>query len=239
MSALLIAAALSTVVAGAFVQRLSGMGFSLLTGPLLVLLDGPRNGVALTNLLSIVVALTIVGTSVRYVDRAKLAVLVPAGLVGVLPGALAARLLPAGPLQVCVGAITILGLAAVTLPRLRVEPGPAVTLSAGLTSGFTSAVAGAGGPALALYSVATRWPQQEFAATCQICFATQAIAALAIKGLPGLPVTWIGGTVAAALLGLVVGTLLAGRVSSSRTRQAAMILAALASVATIVGGLLH
>lgn len=236
---LLTGAALAAAATGAFVQRLSGIGFSLVTAPLLVLVDGPRAGVALTNVLAIVVALAVVATCVRDVDGAKLAVLVPAGLVGVLPGALASRLLPVGALEVCVGALIVLALAAVSVSRRRVRSRPVVTIGAGLASGFTSAVAGAGGPSLALYSMATGWPQREFVATSQICYASQAIAALALKGLPGLPVAWLGAAVAAALLGLLLGTVLAGRISATRTRQAAIVLATVASLAAIVDGLLR
>src|SRR5262245_58015121 len=57
------------------------------------------------------------------------------------------RLLPAGPLQVAVGIVTGLGLAAVvTAPRLRAKPRLATSLGAGAVSGFTTAIAGAGGP---------------------------------------------------------------------------------------------
>jgi Sulfite exporter TauE/SafE. len=239
LAVLLTCAGLLAVGMGAFSQRLSGMGFSLLTAPLLVLLHGPRDGVALTNLLSIVVALAVFAGSARRVDTGKLAVLLPVGLLGVLPGVLVVRAVPAGPLQVCVGAATILGLAAVAAPRLRIRAHPAATASAGFASGFSSAVAGAGGPPLALYSVATRWPQPEFAATSQLCFASQAAASLAFKGLSGLSAASLGASVAAAVVGLLAGAVLAGRVSSTRTRQAAMIIAALASAVAIVDGLLR
>lgn len=235
----LAAAAVPAAAAGAFAQRVSGLGFSLIVAPTLALAAGPRDGVALTNLLSMVVAVGVFATSARNLDAAKSAILIPAGLIGVIPGSIAFDLLPAGPLQVIVGVVTGLGLAAVTAGRrLRVAPAPATTVAAGLASGFTTAVAGAGGPALTVYAVATDWPQPSFAATAQISFAIQAAAAMGIKGIPSLPVAWLSVTVAAAIGGLTAGHLLRHRINATHTRRAAIAVAALATAVAIVRGFL-
>jgi len=75
----LIAAVAAAVFAGAVFQRLSGIGFSLVAAPVLALIGGARSGVALTNLLAVVVALVVFDTSARRVDRAKTLILIPAG----------------------------------------------------------------------------------------------------------------------------------------------------------------
>lgn len=234
--------ALIAVVAAAFTgavfQRLSGIGFSLVAAPALALLSGPRDGVTLTNLLAIVVALVVFATSARRLDRARTLVLIPTGLIGVLPGTVLFRLLPPGPLQVAVGIITALGLAAALLaPRLRAEPRPFTTGCAGLASGFSAAVGGAGGPALTIYAVATSWPQPEFVATSQLAYATQGAAALAIKGFPPVSGTWLGAAVAAVLCGLLAGHLAARRIDGARARRAAVVVAGLAALVTVVKGL--
>jgi uncharacterized membrane protein YfcA len=235
----LIAAVAAAVFAGAVFQRLSGIGFSLVAAPALALISGPRSGVTLTNLLAIVVALVVFATSARRIDRAKALILIPAGLIGVLPGTVLSRLLPPGPLQVAVGTITALGLAAVLLaPRLRAEAHPVTTGCVGLASGFSAAAAGAGGPALTLYAVATSWPQPEFVATAQLIFATQGAVALAIKGLPPVPGAWLGVAVTAVLVGLLAGHLAARRIDGARARRAAIAIAGLAALATVVKGLL-
>jgi uncharacterized protein len=105
----LAAAVLPAAAAGAFAQRVSGLGFSLIVAPTLALAAGPRDGVALTNLLSMVVALGVFASSARNLDVAKSAILIPAGLIGVIPGSIVFDLLPAGPLQVIVGVLTGLG----------------------------------------------------------------------------------------------------------------------------------
>jgi uncharacterized protein len=244
----LTAAVAAAVFAGAVFQRLSGIGFSLIAAPALALISGPRGGVTLTNLLAIVVALVVFATSARRVERKRALILIPAGLIGVLPGTLLFRLLPYGPLQVAVGTITALGLAAVLLaprlragalsPRRRGQARPVTTGCAGLASGFSAAAAGAGGPALTVYAVATSWPQPEFVATGQLSYASQGAAALAVKGFPPVPAAWLGAAVAAVLCGLLAGHLAARRIDAVRARHAAVAVAALAALATVVKGVL-
>lgn len=238
MSVLLVCDVMVTTAAGAIAQRVSGLGFSLIAAPALALAVGPREGVALTNLLAIVVAVAVFATCARNLDTARGAVLILAGLVGVVPGTIVFQLLPANWLEVAVGMVTGLGLAAVSLPRLRAAPRLPISAAAGLASGFTSAVGGAGGPALTIYAIATEWPQPQFAATAQICYAVLAAAALAAKGIPHLPVSLLGGTIAAALAGLACGHLLAHRINATRARRGAIILAALATVATVIYGII-
>lgn len=228
----------AAVLVGATAQRLTGIGFSLIVAPALTLAIGPTAGVDLTNLLTLLVACAVLVTSARRVDVARSLLLVPAGLMGVLPGAVLVHLLPSRPLQIAVGAIAGLGLlAVVAAPRLRVRPSRAVTLCAGAASGLTTALAGAGGPALTVYAVATQWPQPEFIVTGQLNYAIQAAAALAIKGVPGLPATaWFMGAATAILAGLAAGAYLAARTSGDRSRQATIVLAGLAALATVIAG---
>ena len=227
----------AAVLVGALVQRLTGIGFSLIVAPALTLAIGPSAGVGLTNLLTLLVAFAVLATSACQVDLSRSLLLVPAGLMGVLPGAILASLLPARPLQVAVGAVTGLGLlVVVAAPRLRVRPSRAVTIWAGAGSGLTTALAGAGGPALTVYAVATHWPQQEFIATGQLNYAIQAAVALAIKGPPSFPAAWFPGAAAAILAGLAAGAYLASRTSGDRSRQAAIVLAGLAALAAVIAG---
>jgi hypothetical protein len=238
MPILLTASVIVAAAAGGFAQRASGLGFSLIAAPLLALAAGPRDGVALTNLLALVVALAVFATSGRRVDRARAAILIPAGLFGVVPGTIVFRLLPASWLQVTVGAVTGLGLAAAAIARrLRMTPRPGTTAAAGLASGFSSAVAGAGGPALTVYAIATDWPQPLFAATGQVSYALQAAAALTLKGIPPLPLPWLGAAVAATLAGVAAAHLLAHRIDPAHARRAAIVIAALASAVTLIRGL--
>jgi hypothetical protein len=186
MPILLTASVIVAAAAGGFAQRASGLGFSLIAAPLLAL----------------VVALAVFATSGRRVDRARAAILIPAGLFGVVPGTIVFRLLPASWLQVTVGAFTGLGLAAAAIARrLRMTPRPGTTAAAGLASGFSSA------------------------------------AALTLKGIPPLPLPWLGAAVAATLAGVAAAHLLAHRIDPAHARRAAIVIAALASAVTLIRGL--
>jgi hypothetical protein len=234
-----VAAVILAAAAGGFAQRASGLGFSLIVAPSLALAAGPRDGVALTNLLSMAVALAVFATSARHLDTARCAVLIPAGLAGVIPGTIVFSLLPVAPLQVTVGAVTGLGLAAVAIAggRLRAAPRPATTAAAGLASGFTTAVAGAGGPPLTIYAIATDWPQPQFAATAQVSYALAAAAALGLKGIPAVPVSWLAAALAAAVGGVAAAHLLAPRIDAGHARRAAIAVAALAAALTLARGI--
>jgi uncharacterized protein len=228
----------AAVPAGAVAQRLTGIGFSLIVAPALTLAIGPSAGVDLTNLLTLLMTFAVLATSARRADLARSLHLVPAaGLMGVLPGSILAGLLPARPLQAAAGTVAGPGLlAVVTAPHLQVRPSRAVTICAGAGSGLTTALAGAGGPALTVYAVAAHWPQQESIATGQLNYAIQAAVALAIKGHPGSPAASPPGAATSILAGLAAGAYLASRTSGNRSRQATIVLARLAALATVIAG---
>jgi uncharacterized membrane protein YfcA len=229
----------AAVLVGALTQRVSGLGFALIAAPFLVILLGPYAGVSLANVLAILVAGTTLATSWRAVDGRRALTLVPAGLVGVLPGVVAARMLPAAPLQILVGSLVLFGLALTALrPRAVLRAGPAVNTGAGLTSGFMTAASGTGGPALAVYAAATGWRQTAFAPTVQISFASQAALAVGLKGLPKVGVGEMLVFIAAAALGLAVGGMASGRVAPTVARRLAMTLAVLGATGTVAKGVI-
>jgi uncharacterized protein len=222
---------------GAGVQRVSGIGFSLIAVPMLVLLVGPYQGVALANLLAIVVATTTLASTWRSVDRRRVWTLVPAGLLGVVPGVLVSRALPNDLLQVLIGGLVLLGMALVAFTsRVRFAAGPATNVATGLTSGFMTATAGVGGPALTVYAVATRWEHSAFAATAQVSFIVQSAVSVALKGMPDLSLGRTALLVAIAAAGLAVGHLLAGRVGGVAARRLVTWIALLGAAGTVVKG---
>src|SRR5215469_7562080 len=96
MPILVASAVIMSTAVGAFAQQVSGLGFALIAAPSLALAVGPRDGVALTNVLAMVVAMAVFAPSARNVDAAKAVVLIPAGLIGVVPGTIVFHVLPAG-----------------------------------------------------------------------------------------------------------------------------------------------
>ena len=76
---MLVAAVLLAVLVGTLAQSVSGIGFSLVCGPLLVAALGPQDGVRLAVLLSLVLNVVLLARLWRQVDvRTTLLLLVPA-----------------------------------------------------------------------------------------------------------------------------------------------------------------
>jgi uncharacterized membrane protein YfcA len=223
---------------GAGVQRVSGIGFALIASPFLVLLMGPYQGVVLANLLVLVVASTTLASTLRSVDRRRVWTLVPAGCLGVIPGVVVARTVPTDVLQLLVGSLILVGMLLVTLTtRLRLRAVPSTNIAAGLASGFMTATAGVGGPALTVYAVATGWESSAFAATAQLSFLAQSTLSIAVKGLPQLTIDKTALFVLVTAAGLVGGHLLAGRVGDAVVRRLVIWLALLGAVGAVVKGI--
>ncbi|MDV7087216.1 hypothetical protein GXW84_36625 [Rhodococcus sp. IEGM 248] len=91
---------------------------------------------------------------------------------------------------------------------------------------------------MTIYAIATRWPQQAFAATLQPFFFTVAGLSLATKLASGGAVhidPRLGLTAAAALLvGVKIGSTLTGRVNPAQARTVAVALAYVGAAATVL-----
>ncbi|MDD9206777.1 sulfite exporter TauE/SafE family protein [Georgenia sp. 10Sc9-8] len=241
----LVVLALAAVLVGATLQRISGMGMALMVAPTLVLLLGPVTGVLLTNATAVVSAALVLVAVRRDVDWRRYALMMPAAVLGAVPGALVVRAAPAAWLEIVVGGLILLGLlgtaALHSVPQVR---GAAPTLAAGVAGGFLSTTAGVAGPALVIYATVTRWEQRAFRATLQPTFMTMAAISLLAKGAlgatgpAGLPPWWLAAGIAAMLvLGITVGGRLSRRIDSLVARRTAVAIAVLGAVATLVRGL--
>lgn len=220
------------VFLGAAMQRVTGLGFGLVSGPVLVLALGPFTGVLLANLMSLVVNVVLLGMLWRHVMWRRTALLAVPALAMVPVGALVVRALPGPVLSLAVGLTILLALVVVLVSRrARVLHGNRGAVVAGAASGFMNATAAVGGPAVTVYAVSTGWRGVGLVASLQLYFALINAAALLAKGLPSLPpATWL-----AAALGLLVGSAV-GHLLSRRVgfEQAFPVVVALALVATSV-----
>ncbi|WP_316520032.1 sulfite exporter TauE/SafE family protein [Kitasatospora brasiliensis] len=226
-----------TVLLGASVQRLAGIGFALVAAPVLVLLLGPGDGVRLANLASCVIsALGLLG-SWRQVRLPAMLPLILAAACTVPAGAWVAAKVPAPGLLVGIGALvslaSLLVLRGVRAAALR---GTGGALVAGATSGFMNSAAGVGGPAVSLYALNTGWTTREFVPNAQFYGVVVNAFSLAAKGAPTLSATawWL---VAAALAGgAAIGRLLAARVPERRARMVVLGLALAGGLTTLAKG---
>lgn len=227
------------VLVGASAQRVTGLGFSLVSSPFMVLLLGPFDGVLVINACGAVTSLLVLAQVWRDVDLRRAGLMIVSALPAVAAGAWMARSLPAPPLAILVGLLILVALGAVVASeRARVLRGTPGAVVAGLGSGFLNVTVGAGGPAVAVYAVSTSWPQRRFAASAQLIFAALGVASLVAKG--GHPsMTAAGWALLAAGLvtGIVIGHRLEKRVSPERAQTAVIVLAMAGAVLTVIKGL--
>ena len=163
-------------------------GFGALATPLMALAVPVPQAAAIMLPLLLVMDATGLQRLWRERDPALLRLLLPAGLVGTLVGAvLFGRFSPAA-LAGVVGALTLLFLVQrlVFRPRTDAPPPPrAVGIAFGIASGFTSFVAHAGSPPLNAYLLPLRLPPLAFAGTTSVYFA-------AINLSKWIPYAWLG-----------------------------------------------
>jgi len=241
---------LAMLVGGAL-QRVTGMGFGLVAGPFIVLIVGPLEGVLLVNLAGATTSLLILGRVARSVDWGRYVWLVAASVAVSIPAALLMRGASASALEITVGAIVVVAMT-LALVTNRLRRGGAHPLRpearwplvlTGSASGFGSVAAGIGGPPLAIYSVLSGWDPRSFAATAQPFFMTNALAALTAKlvftdaSFPGLSVLEWALVIATIVVSLLLGELLAKRISGDSVRRILVVLAYLGGLATLVHGL--
>lgn len=238
--ALLVLGMAASTFVGAVAQRATGMGFALLTAPFLVLVLGPLEGILAVNAASCV-ANSLILAQVRHdIDWPRAKVLVPMGVVGVLPGALAVALLPEAPLTIVVSLLVVLGLATTVLMRGRTLP-PSAALGAvgGFASGVMNVTAGVGGPGVVVYARATGWEHRRFAATVQLHGLVLGAVSLAAKrALPSFSPTGWTALLLALLAGLVVGDRLARRVDGSDMMRPVIVIASAGALLALVRGVL-
>jgi uncharacterized membrane protein YfcA len=229
------------VLVGAGTQRVTGIGFALVSSPFMVLLLGPFDGVLVINACGAVAALFVLTQIWRDVDVRRSALLLGPGLVAILPGAWVARSLPPPELAVVVGGLVLVTLAAVVATeRARVLRGTPGAVIAGLASGFLNVTVGAGGPAIAVYAVSIEWAHRRFAATAQLIFGVLGVASLAVKGgRPSMALAGWGAVAVGLVAGIAVGNRLADRVSPERARWAVVVLAMAGAAITVCKGLIE
>lgn len=227
-----------TVLLGASVQRLAGIGFGLLASPALVLLMGPVQGVALVNCAGVVIGTVGLATTWRRVRLRTMVPLVAAAAVTVPLGAWLALRLPEPVLLTGFGVlITVAVTLVISGARLRSMRGTGGAVAAGAASGFMNSAAGTGGPALSLYAVNAGWTAREFVPNAQFYGLVVNLLSVMAKGLPQLArPAWllVAATMAA---GILLGGLLAARTPEKGARRVILGLALAGGLATAAKGL--
>lgn len=232
MTALLTALA---VLVGAVAQSVSGIGFVLVCGPLLVAALGPDDGVRLALVLSLLVNLAVLARTGREAElRTAALLLVPAALVTPV-AALVLRSAPDRLAAAVAGACAVLGAAALAAGlRWRSARGRVGAVLAGSVSAAMNVAAGIGGPAIALYARNAEWPSTSMRSTAQVYFLGLNVVTLASLGLPHVGGGLLAGCLVALAVGLPLGAVIARRLPEPTARRSTLSLAALGGVVVLV-----
>ncbi len=165
-----------------------GAGFGSLAVPMMAMAVAVPQAAAI--LMPVLLLMDVLGMAAfrKNVDRRLLLFLLPAGLLGIVVGALLFKLLDARVVAGIVGGFTLAFLAQRLLfpPRPDSQPPPRwVGVLLTVTSGFTSFVAHAGGPPLNAYVIPLRMAPAVFTGTLAFFF-------FFINMAKWVPYAWLG-----------------------------------------------
>lgn len=230
------ALAVLAIMGGAVAQRVTGMGFALLSVPFLVLAAGPIDGVVLANWCGVLAAGSNLISVRKKVEWHRVRWITPAAVVGCLPGLLLIRWVPLSQLGLVVGLITLVALLiSVRSPEGNRPDTPGLRVGTGFFSGLMGVAAGVAGPPMVIYRKAVDWDVRGFAASLQFHFTVSGIAALVVKWGEGptYSVLQWGVLLAGLVVGSVIGNRLAGRVSAKLGLRLVLVIAFAGTLSTI------
>jgi uncharacterized protein len=218
---------------GAAAQSVSGIGFALVGGPLLFAVFGPREGVRVAVVLSMLVNVAVLVREHRAVMvRRVLPVLVTALASTPLLVHLLSSVHTDG-LRAAAGGVIVVGAVLVAVGRTR-DSGVIGGIVAGLVSATMNVLASAGGPAVAVYATGARWDPARLRATLQAYFLCLNAVTVLTLGAPHWSAHRAVVLVIALAAGSAVGAFLAPRVSHRLARVVTLLLAAAGGLAVLV-----
>lgn len=240
---------LLSVVIGALLQRITGLGVGLVTGPVLTTLLGPLAGVTMVNGLSIINAVNNAWSVRKRTDWARFRILAGALIIGSLPAVAVVHFLNGPWLLIFVGALVLLALCISLFPTEKFSINPEAKLPMilfGIIGGFMSTVAGIAGPALTVYARLSKWDYRDFVATLHpILLVANTVSFLLkvilIGGLDfgGAPAwLWIA-AVAMIFVGAWLGERINAKISTPMAKRIATILAAAGAAVVLTRGIMQ
>jgi uncharacterized protein len=169
----------AVAVASTVIQSASGLGFSIVLVPVLLLVDSPRDAVVVALILNTSQCLIALAASRTTFDRAAMTPLLLGALVATPLGAIAAKHIMERELRVVVALILV----AAALPmliggRIRIARELRASIVAASLAGFLNGTSGLSGPPLALYLTNQRWSRDGFKLALYSSFVVSNAAAL-------------------------------------------------------------
>ena len=227
------------VAFGAATQRVTGIGFSLICAPLLVLYTHqPLHSVLLINFLCVLLNLFVLGQTWRNVNFRSISWLLVGAIVAVPLGQWAAQHVSTNWLMVGVGVLVLAGLIILQRQKaLPVMPPVKSAIIAGALSGFMNVVAGVGGPAVVLYSSVQKWEQVTFVASIQAYFLIINAASVIIADPRQLDFAETVRLTTGLLAGILFGFIVVKRMNQEYAKKATLWIAGFGAAGTLIRGL--
>lgn len=231
-------------LAGSVLQRVSGMGFGLVAGPVMSLVLGPVEGILFVNAVATVNAVLGSWSVRRDIPWRTVSLLGSVMILGAVPAAWVISQVSTEVLSMVVGFLLLIALAVVTVGQRWVPPfrGKTPAVASGIAAGFMNTVVGVAGPALTVYALGSRWKHAEYVAALQPLFAISGALSVAVKvvgtdlslaGIPGLD--WAVGFAAVAL-GVLLGIRLSRIVDRGIARRIAITVALVGAASVLIRG---
>nr|WP_277603985.1 sulfite exporter TauE/SafE family protein [Agrococcus sp. ARC_14] len=226
-------------------QRVVGLGFGLVMGPVSAIVAGPIAAVPLNCIFGIVACGLMIPGVWRDIDWRRMAWLLAPAIPASIAGLLIARMVPTDALRIAIGIIAILGvLVSVVFHRSRhTLDGPTTRIATGVAIGGFNAAVGVGAPLVGMYSLVSRWEPRVMAATMQPFWVGLNVTTLVERqllvpdGFPEWPWwAWLGASAATAI-GTLFAHRIAHRVSATAARTTIIVLSIVGGAVVIVTGI--
>lgn len=231
-------ALVAVVVVAALVQGVAGFGFSLMAMPLLSVILGAKNAVAVASLVGVATSILLVARTHRNIARPVAFRLVGGAVLGMPLGIAVLASVPEEQLRLLIG-LTVLAFVVVIARGWRVERGRVgLDLVAGFTSGVLNTSVGTNGPPLVLTLQARGLEPEPFRATMSVVFLASTVVGNALLAWAGRynadVVTAAGVCLPAMVVGAVVGDRLHRRVAPDRFRTLVLAMLVVSALSALI-----
>jgi uncharacterized protein len=223
------------ILASAYLQGLSGVGFSLIAAPAIAQAIPGAGAIGLVNLLALSQNSFMLWKEEGRIHWNVVRQLLPGFVLGVVLGLLFSHIMANHWRPLVVAASSLASLVALVFWKPKGRRGSA-TFSA-TWSGSVNSYAGVGGPPLAAYLVNIDLELGDYIRTQQFCFAFLNIASIPFLGLPSLSIPRLLAAVAVVVAGTVLGRWTRRFFTSARAHQITIVVIALVSLAALIRSL--
>ncbi|HJF15110.1 MAG TPA: sulfite exporter TauE/SafE family protein [Enteractinococcus helveticum] len=226
-------------------QRITGLGFAMLTAPFAVVALGTHQGIMLITALAVIASLFMLPGMWRDIDWSRVGWIGIPATLSIIPAAWLGAQIDGAIIYLLVGALVIVGLSGALFMRGNSQPvtSHGAQILTGVGAGAGSVLAGIGGPAMTIFGVLSRWPVASFAASLQPMWVMIASATLAGRSwfmgstLPELSWwMWLLAVVGIAV-GMWAGQRALGKVKDGVVFGIVIVLAMIGAILSVITGI--